>query len=287
MDNIAGITGKYTSADANGRFTFTMTEPSTIAGSTTVGYMVSSSQFLILSTDTPTTNPVAVGIAQQQSGTFTNSSIKGNVVFYLTGQNGGEPGGRVIFGLASPNGSGSIPFTAYEDDAGVWYSPNPSTFTCTYSVASNGRVTLTGAGCAAAGAVFYLTAANTGFLLGSGHSVEIGQLEPQKGAPFTDGSVSGTLYFGDLEVVNQGQGVAVAVATLNGSGGVSFTSDYTSATNQEPDRAAPGTITVNSNGTFSISDYPGVIAGIFISSTKFVSVDDQTDTYPAIAVSKQ
>jgi hypothetical protein len=133
----------------------------------------------------------------------------------------------------------------------------------------------------------YLTAANTAFLLNAGSSVGIGQLEPQTGAPFSDASLSsGTLHFGDLEVVNQGQGAGVAVFTLNDSGGVSGTSDYTSTTNQEPDRGITGTVTVNSNGTFSTSS-SGTINAIVISSIKFVAVDNQTDTYPTIAVAKQ
>ena len=121
-------------------------------------------------------------------------------------------------------------------------------------------MTLTGGGTKCTGSrgpVFYLTAANTAFMLSTGSSVEIGQVEPQVGSNFTTASLSGTFYLGDLDVVNQDQSVGLAELTLNGSGGVSAISDETSTTDQEPDQTQSLTLTVNSDGTFSSSDHPG------------------------------
>jgi hypothetical protein len=98
---ITGMTGTYTSPDSNGRLTLTITAPSTVAGSS-VGYMVSSSQLLFMSTNLPTTNGVAAGEAKQQSGTFSNSSVGGNMVFYVTGLNSGGSGGMQRLDSSAP-----------------------------------------------------------------------------------------------------------------------------------------------------------------------------------------
>jgi hypothetical protein len=282
---ITGMAGTYGSADSNGRFTLTITAPSTVAG-TTVGYMVSSSQFLFL-----TLNGALAGEATQQTvplGSFSSSSVSGNMVLYYTGLNGGGSGGKAGIGLASANGTGSFTFTGYEDDAGTWSTPNPYTVTCTYSVATNGRMTLSGGTkCGSGAPLFYLTVGNTGFMLGMGSSVGVGQFEPQTGGPFTNASISlGTFYMGTLEVVNQAVNTGVAVLTLNSSGGYSITSDYTAIYGQQADKTETGTgaFTVNSDGTLSQA---GVVMGIIISSTEFELFDNVSDTYPTIQVIKQ
>ena len=244
VSNITGMAGTYTSADSNGRFTITITAPSQMAGSTTAG--LHGVQFAIpVPVDGCTGSPFPGEMHQQTgpAGGFSNSSLNGNMVSYYTGVNGGGSGGRAGIGLASANGTGSFTFTGYEDEAGTWSTPNPSTVTCTFSVASNGRTTLSGgAGCGSGAPVFYLTAANTGFMLATSSSVEIGQFEPQTGGPFTDASLSsGTFYMGDLEPVNQGAETGVGVVTLNGSGGYSATADYTSTTGQTADGIDTGT----------------------------------------------
>jgi hypothetical protein len=282
---ITGIAGTYGSADSNGRFTVAMTAPSQVAGSTSVGYIVSSSHSLLMNTST---GSPFVGEMQQQSvpaGGFSNSSLNGNSVFYNTGMQGGS-GGRAGMGLFSTNGSGSIGVTDYEDEAGTWSTPNPDTFTCTYSVASNGRITISGTNCTN-GPVFYLTAANTAFMLTVNSSVEIGQVEPQTGGPFSAASFSGTYYMGTLEVTNQAVNGGVGVLTLNSSGGYSITTDYTATGVQQADQTETGTIgTVNSNGTFSTKS-GGAVDSIMISGTKFVTFDNENSTYPIIEVGKQ
>jgi hypothetical protein len=283
---LSGLTGTYSSPDANGRITSTMTWSGVNPG-TSVFYMVSGSHFLILGTDSPT-NPIAVGELKQQSGTFSNSSANATEVFYMMGLDGSSSGGESAIGFFKPNGSGSVPVTIYDDDAGTWQTPTPATFTCTYSVAANGRMTISGSNSNCTQApVFYLTAANSAFMLNTGSSVQIGQVEPQVGSSFTAASVTGALYEGDLAVVNHAAEVGLGVVTLNGSGGIDVTNDYTETTSQNGDETSTGTITVNSNGTIISPDHPGLVVGIIISSTKLVIIDNQGSTYPAIQVIKQ
>ena len=286
-DHITGITGTYGSVNANGRFTGTIVTQT--ATSPLAFYMVSRSEMLFVITED---NPIGAGELRKQTGTFSNSSVmfgnssvNGNMVLYATGVSGG-PGGRAIFGLVNANGSGSLTATVYVDDAGT-LNTTPDTAACTYSVASNGRMTLGGSSCASDPPVFYLTAANTAFMHGTDDNLEIGQVEPQATGPFTTASLSGTFYTGTLEAVNHGAETGVEVATLNGRGGVSGTFDFTATTNQTPDQAFTDTVTVNSDGTFSVGSGGTTIMGIVISGTKFVIADSPSSTYPSISVIKQ
>jgi hypothetical protein len=287
--NMTLVTGTYTSADTNGRFTMTTNWTSLGTGNAVV-YMVSSSQgglFLSTGPNTP-----MQGEATPQSvpaGGFTTSSLNGNMVYYGTGLASGGTGGEADFGLFNATGTGSLTVTGYSDDAGTWSTPNPDIFTCTYSVASNGRMTITGGtGCGSGAPVFYLTAANTAFMLGEGSGVQIGQVEPQvvPSGGFTTASFPGTYYAGMIEAVNQLQGTWSGVVTVNSSGDTSITGDSTKTTGQSADQTTTSTITVNSDGTFSASSEPGVIIGIIISSTKGVFTTDSS-TYPAMMVMKQ
>jgi len=278
--HFTGMTGTYGSVDANGRLTGTTSVPSGPT-SNDVFYMVSSSQLLSLSTDTPGTNPIVAGEVRGQSGTFSNSSVSGKMVVYLTGLNGGGSGGNSQFGLINANGSGSLTGTIYQDDMGTWSTSTP---TCTYSVAANGRMLLSGSGCGNHSPVLYLSSANNGFILATDPGVEVGQAEAQIGSSFSVGSVSGTLFNGTVEVVNQAEETGVGMATLNGSGGVSSTGDYTSTTYQQADQTGTDTITVNSDGTIISSSHPGIVTGIIVSSTQVVIVDNQGSTYPTISV---
>jgi len=277
LSHYTGMTGTYGSVDANGRFTGT-TAVTSGPTSTDVFYMVSSSQLLVLSTDTPGTNVIVAGEVRGQSGTFSNSSVSGNLVLSMMGLNGGGSGGNAQFGLLSVTGSGSLTGTIYEDDAGTWNTPH--TVTCTHSVAANGRMTFSGSGCGNHPPVFYLSASNNGFLIAQDNSVSFGQVEAQTGSSFTTATVSGTLFQGPMEVVSQGAEAGVGIATLDGSGGVSSTNDSTSTTYQKADQTGTGTITVNSDGTIISSDNPGLVTGIIVSSTQVVIVDNQGSSYP-------
>jgi Putative Ig domain len=281
VTHATGMTGTYGSVDANGRFTGTTTIPSGPT-SNDAFYMVSSSRFLFLGTDTPGTNALVVGEVRGQSGTFSNSSVSGNLVLYMEGLNGGGSGGRAQFGLVSANGSGSLTATIYEDDAGTWSAPNVAT--CTYSVAANGRMTLSGASCGNHPPVAYLSAANNGFMLDTDTGSGDGQVQAQTGSPFSVASVSGNLFQGTVEVANQAAETGVAAVTLNGSGGVSSTGDTTSTTYQQADQTSSGTITVGTDGTIISSDHPGIVTGIVVSSSQVVIIDNQGSTYPNISV---
>jgi hypothetical protein len=290
----SGITGAYSAPDpTTGRFTHTTTLDGVTANH--VGYMLSSSEFLELSTDVLTSDTsVLVGGAQLQGGSL-SLTTGSNLVYYATGTTSAE------IGLINVTGATSYTATYYEDVSG---GPEaPQTPSCTYSIDTLGRMAASGATCTMYltsyskmyPPVFYLYAAGTGYLMGTGLGVYLGQVEPQV-APdggFSATSVSGTYYAGDTEVVNQAvsaESLGVEVLTLDGSGSVDIVGDYigdytgTSVT-QVVDQTQNTTIgTVNSNGTFNTKSSYGQINAIMISITKVVDIDDSTQADPVIQV---
>jgi len=64
-----------------------------------------------------------------------------------------------------------------------------------YSVSSNGRVTLTPNGGGGV-PVFYLVTQNQAFVIGTNIGVDFGVMEPQKGSSFANDSLSGN-YLGE------------------------------------------------------------------------------------------
>jgi hypothetical protein len=293
----SGNTGTYTAPDpTTGRFTVATTLNS--ATSNHVGYLVSGSQFLQLSTDALASDTaVLVGMAQLQSGSL-SLTTGSNLVYYVTGTESAE------LGLINVTGSTSFTANYYEDVAGGPESPqNPQ---CSYAIDGNGRLVTSGATCTMYlttyktmyPPVFYLTGPNTGVMLGTGAGVYVGQVEPQV-APsggFSATSLSGTFYDGDSEVVNESvsaEMIDVEVLTFNGSGGLDIIGDYIggyigTSVNQEADQTNNTSLgTVNSNGTFSTNSTYGQINAIMISTTKVVDIDNSTQVYPIITVVKQ
>ncbi len=73
-------------------------------------------------------------------------------------------------------------------------------------------------------------------------------------------------------------------ATL-ASAGATGTGDNTSTTSPlQADQPVAETFMVNSDGTFSTSDHPGLVSGVIISNSKVVAVDRQNSAYPTILV---
>jgi hypothetical protein len=226
---------------------------------------------------------------QQQTvptGGFNSSSLNAASAFYLSGLSGGGKGDAIL-GIGTGNGAGSISFAMEEDDGGTISPGAWQPGTCSYSVAANGRVTLSGGPCTG-NLALYLRAPNTGFMLAGAESPTIGQIQEQviPSGGFTSSSLSGNFYMGTVEVMNQAVNAGVAVVTVS-NGSFTMTSDYTSTYAQTPDQTFTGTITVmNSNGTFS-TDPSGAIYAIVISSTSAVTIDNSGQAYPTIQLVKQ
>lgn len=269
------ISGSYTTPDTRGRSTANLTFNGAATPVHQAIYVVSASEFYIVSLDPMTTDQSYSGVALAQSGTFNNGSLNGTSVFYQQGNcNGGT---HVGAGLVVTNGSGTISVSDDENKCGVVTSNN--TFSGTYSVASNGRVMITGSGNQP---ILYLVSAGKGFLVGTNTGVDFGQFEAQSGGPFSASTVAGTFMFGSLWPAATGVGVQSGTATFTSLGAITGTSDQ-----NQSGATSTGAI----NDTFSISSNGRATSGkgdelwYFISPSKAVMIDVKaTNTNPGATI---
>jgi len=219
--------------------------------------------------------PLLVGtVLQQQTpvGGFSNASLNGTMVIYLTGLSGGNAacaGG----GLLKTDGMAGLTLT---------YDQNCNSFSAagapgTYSVASNGRAAIRPL---AEYVAAYLVNSNEAFLIAPDGAVSLGFGEPQAAAPLTNSSVIGK-YAGSATTPT-----SLGVVDFSGE----FSADGVSPTGNlsgTEDIGAPSGATLGAaaNATYSISSSPlnptngrGTISGSFsgvllvISPSKFVVV---------------
>ncbi len=240
--------GTY-SISANGRGTMSFTP----SGSPAVGsilYVVSSSELLILSSDSQTVDNLFVGSALQQSGSFSGSSLNATTVLYATGlgNSSGSTNSRVSTGFLTPSGGTNFSFSGLQNDGGNFKTESGSG---TYSIASNGRAAFSaGSGGAP---IVYLVSANKGFVMltdGSGTvHVESGFIEPQSGSSFSASSASGTYAFGTIQPEDTGVDESTGFAAFDGAGNITGTSDDNSSGTLTGGQTFTDTYSVDSNGT--------------------------------------
>jgi len=264
------------------------TASTTLAKGTTldlVGYLVSSTYLIELTTDTLANGIfLAIGDGRVQSSSPTLTTGQ-NLVFYATGLE------NVEFAVVNITSSSTLTANIYHDVEGGWTSPSPSTATCGYTIDTFGRVVTSGADCGVYFdgttwsylPVFYLTGNNTGVMMGTDDpGVLLGQLVPQSATSIT----AGTYDIGTQEVVNQGVvETLTGEITITGSGSITGTGDSTSLIAiQLGGLPLSATLTVNADGTFSTSLYPGVAIGVIISGSQLIQVDGPSTPYPSILV---
>ena len=208
----------------NGRFVLTAGSGTTPGHSAV--YVVSANEALFMSIDPISANPLGSGSALRQNTTFcpttgncafNNTALSGNSVLYIQGNSSSVAGGsRVQVGaltftpVSPPGAIGSITGGLDENDGGTISTPSGNTVSASYSVASNGRVTITGGG--GHSPYIYLVNQNQAFLVGSDSSTtQAGTAEPQVGPiAFT----TGLLALGTQAPAVSGTGVGDLVETF-------------------------------------------------------------------------
>jgi hypothetical protein len=252
----AGITlnsGPYSIA-SNGRGTASFTPTGSSSPVTNMFYVVSSSELLILNTDAQVssggTNTAFTGRALKQSGTFSNSSLTGNHVNYVSGgsTNGSTAASRAEVDIIKVTSGNNFTFSGYQNDGGNISDPTKNSGSGTFSVASNGRVTLTVAG-ANNLPVFYLSSANNAFFLNSDSQASAGFLEPQVGSSFTNSSASGTYGLGSIDPAVPGANNDEGTVTFTPSStSINGTTDENNSGTVSPDNPATSSYAINSSG---------------------------------------
>jgi Domain of unknown function (DUF4082)/Putative Ig domain/Bacterial Ig domain len=257
-----------------------------------VFYVVNSAKLFVMERDPVTAStPLLNGsVLQQQTpaGGFTNASLNGNMVIYLTGLSTCGSGSGVPkagAGLLTANGAGSFSLT-YDEN----FCRAPNSFTNapgTYSVASNGRTSITVRGFSL---LAYLVNLNQIFLFVSDANVLFGFGEPQAPGSFNNGALNGT-YAGYAT-----NPAAFGVTVFSGefaSDGATPTGNMTGA---EDIGASSGPVSgaafkamysvspspTNGRGTMTVTSGTGGNAIIYmISASKFVAVS-LNDPNPAV-----
>src|SRR2546426_497937 len=248
-----------------------------------VFYVVNSGKLFAMESDTVSNaTPLLNGVVVQQhtpAGGFSNASLNGDMVIYLTGlstctnvPNVPKAGA----GLLTANGSGAFSLT-YDEN----YCRAPNGFSDaagTYSVAGNGRTSITLGGFSL---VAYLVNVNQIFLFVSDPNVLFGFGEPQAASSFSNSALNGT-YAGYAT-----NPAAFAVTVFSGefaadgatpTGNMTGTEDIGAPTGPVSGQAFKATYSVtpsptNGRGTMTVSSGTGGNAVIYmISPSKFVAV---------------
>jgi hypothetical protein len=263
-----------------------------------VFYIVNPGKLFVMVNDPVTTaTPLLNGVVVQQripAGGFTNASLNGNMVIYLTGRSvcGGGTGSvpKAGAGLLTANGNGAFSLT-YDEN----YCRAPNAFTDapgTYSVASNGRTSITVGGFSL---VAYLEDLNQIFLFVSDSNVLFGFGEPQAAGSFTNSALKGP-YAGFATnpaafgvVVFSGEfsaDGATPTGNITGAEDIGVPSGAVSGATFKASYSVASSPT-NGRGTMTVTSGTGGNAVIYmISASKFVAVS-LNDPNPAVLIFEQ
>jgi len=241
--NLQGISGGYSVA-ATGRGTMNL---STGSGQNFVVYMISGSRFIALASDAlDSTHPLQSGQFELQSGAFDNAALNAASVLALTSFDSTSSAPGAAVGVFAPDGTGNAT-QVLDINVGGTYTPTQSSV-LTYDVSPNGRVTVSGP---AQPPVFYLSGANSGFVVGTDAAATFGSFEPQTGGPFSDASLSGTYSYGTDGAAVGSRLTAVGSTTFDGMQNVQGTEDDSS-----PAGLVPNISVSNAQYSFSSSSSP-------------------------------
>jgi hypothetical protein len=261
--------GTFTCCDANGHGTLNL-QISTAPLITF--YMIDSGDAFLMANDNNADVFQGAGeaIGVPSTATFTQASLNGVSVLRGTAQS--VTGPVVDIATVSADGKGAATVNDNVNNAGAFIS---SSTAFNYTVASNGRVTLTGGNTPP---VLYLYGPNQGFLLGTDPNVTFGILEPQTSGPFSNASFSGTYVFGTENPSASMVTVESGVLTADGNGNAAGTLDQSSPV------ALPLSQTLNFAYSFPANGIGNVGSGttaILISGNKLVFINN-TSTNPTI-----
>ena len=256
-----------------------------------VYYVTSANELNLLSTD-PINSPANLlqqTALRQGLASFANSSLNGVSVVGSSGIAQSQDGQKrapaagvpdVVLGLLTADGNGSGNLSIDQNDGGTLTQQQTSQGT--YSVATNGRVTLTGFD-SNTPPVIYLINQNQGFLVGQDTTVASGYLQPQSGVPFSTASVIGNYWGGSIMPATGSVTDSVTGAFADGSGNLTGTTNTSgpAGTGSVPVSA---TYSVDANGRITLTENKMVTAILYVVSPTKTVVLPATDPNPALAV---
>jgi hypothetical protein len=255
-----------------------------------VYYVTSANELTFLSSD-PITSPaplVLQTMLRQSKSTFDNTDLKGVGVvrtsgLSLTDRKKQRPQAGttdVVLGLLTTDGAGNGSVSLDENNGGTLTQQQVNNGT--YTVASDGLVTLTGFGNGTP-PFFYLVDKNEAFVLGQDNSVASGFLVPQGGAPFSNATAIGTYWGGSHMPVTQDVTDSVTTAFADGNGNLNGT-NVTSDKNGVGGGPFTGTYSVDATGRITLTENGSLAAILYVISPTRVALLPATDPNPSVAV---
>src|SRR5207302_8538616 len=154
-------------------------------------------------------------------------------------------GNETGIGQATVATTGNATFTVDDNDNGVMQTEQ--TGTVLFSVATNGRTTLSGAAAGNPPPILYLIDANSGFMVGTDTAVSFGFVESQTGGPFNTASIAGPFFFG-ADAPTTGSPYQSGTVTFDGVGGITGNGDDSGLNGLKKDVISP-----SNGGTYSFS----------------------------------
>ena len=242
-----------------------------------VFYVVNAGKVFVMARDVVTSSaPLLTGAMLQQhgAGSFSSASLNGNMVIYLTGSSvcgSGSGVPKAVAGLLTAAGNGSLSLT-YDEN----YCRAPggiAGFAGTYTVASNGRATITLGGYHL---VAYLVGPNEFFHFVSDSNVLFGYGEPQTAGSYTNGSLKGSYAGSATNPVDFAVNIFSGEFSANGAGSMNGTEDLGRSSGPTYAAAFNATYSVtatptNGRGTMTLGS-GGTAVIYMISPSKFVVV---------------
>ncbi|HKV24753.1 MAG TPA: hypothetical protein VJN93_09200 [Candidatus Acidoferrum sp.] len=259
-----------------------------------VFYVVNSRKLLVLETDSIAGGfPLLNGaVVQQQTpaGGFSNASLNGTVVIYLTGRavctSGAASAPDVVIGSLVSPGAGSLTLTYDENCGGVISS---FAFTGTDAVTPNGRVAMIIDG---GPEVAYLTAPNQLIFIAAEPAAYFGPGNPQSASALTNGSFVGNYAGFSTDPVVPSVTTFTGQFSANGAsptGNLAGALDVNAAGGLTPGTAFAGTYSISSSptngrGTVTVTIPSGVNAIAYVISPTKVVMFPTNDANPSLWV---
>ncbi len=269
-----------------GRGTVTLNESG--GGTATIIFYIVNAQQLFALAVSPNTVPdrfiLSGPIIRNVGAPYSNGSLNGISVLGLQGGSGGAAIAQA--GLITWNGSGGFSLSSDENNNGSLSSPG---YSGTYSVAANGRVTLTATGQSMP--IIYLTGPNQGFVIGTDANVTDGQILPQTGSPFSDASFSGN-YLGEMLPTyiygppccssNTTIDLELDDFTADGSGTLAGTTYLEDLVNGPSINAVSGTYSMSSSGRGTVTQNSSTANIFYVVSPTQVLMIPAAGSYPKV-----
>ncbi len=249
-----------------------------------VFYVVNSGKIFAMETHPYTVSaPLLNGVLLQQqtpAGGFSNASLNGGMVIYLTGRSvcgsATGPAPNALAGLFTADGKGAFTRTYDQNCGGT--SNSISDQPGIYSVVGNGRTCIT---TPTTDTVAYVVNSNQAFILGTDSSVLFGFGEPQAAGPLSNSSVMGTYAGFNSTMATFGAGTFSGEFTADGAGptgNITGTEDISNLSGPNSGVAFNATYSLsasptNGRGTMSVTSPSGSRAILYVvSGSKFVVV---------------